>query len=111
MCDRSLQLALDSPTITKFEWLGLFSDKQIPAKVTTSLDAVCALMEEKMQYATGEKDMILMKHIFEVSGPALSCLVLKTNTFACRSVTRTPSARPSLQRSSTTASSPTASVR
>ncbi len=67
-----LGLALDSPTITKFEWLGLFSaDAVIPPKVFTALDAVCHLMEEKMQYAQGEKDMILMKHIFEVSPSGL----------------------------------------
>jgi len=51
----------------KLDWLGMFSsDVRVPAKVHTVLDAFCALWEQKMQYAAGEKDMIVMKHTFEV---------------------------------------------
>ena len=57
---------MNDPTIAKFEWLGLFSDAVIPAKVNTALDAVCHLMEQKMQYGAGERDMILMQHVFEI---------------------------------------------
>jgi len=51
------------------EWLGLFEDDPIPAKVKTRLDALCNRMESKMQYAEGERDMILMKHTFIAEYP------------------------------------------
>ena len=53
--------------VAKFEWLGLFSSEiKVDAHVKTPLDAMCQLWEAKMQYAHGEKDMIVMQHTFEV---------------------------------------------
>ena len=74
--------------VAKLDWLGLFSqDLKVPEKVNvrhkffitslpscvqpcvdlqTALDAVCNLWELKMQYEPNEKDMIVMKHTFEV---------------------------------------------
>uniref|UniRef100_A0A7S4UK19 Saccharopine dehydrogenase [NAD(+), L-lysine-forming] n=1 Tax=Paramoeba aestuarina TaxID=180227 RepID=A0A7S4UK19_9EUKA len=60
-------LVLDDDVIHRFEWLGMFdSEKKVGSSGTTALDAVCILFEEKMQYAEGEKDMICMKHTFDV---------------------------------------------
>jgi len=53
-----------NPIISRLEWLGLFEDKQIPANTNTILDALCSLFEDKMQYAPGERDMIVMHHEF-----------------------------------------------
>jgi saccharopine dehydrogenase (NADP+, L-glutamate forming) len=55
--------------IKRLEWLGLFSDEQIPPTVTTQLDALCYLFEEKLQYSSGERDMIVMHHEFIASYP------------------------------------------
>eukprot|EP00754_Rhynchopus_humris_P004214 Rhum_TRINITY_DN12157_c0_g1::Rhum_TRINITY_DN12157_c0_g1_i1::g.49770::m.49770/K00293/LYS9; saccharopine dehydrogenase (NADP+, L-glutamate forming) len=51
------------------EWLGLFSDAEI--KAPTLLDSVSTLMiaKKEMEYAPGEKDMIVMKHTYEVEYP------------------------------------------
>jgi len=47
--------------------LGLFSDDLIPADVpSTPLDVLCALCLQKLKYAPNEKDMIIMKHVFEI---------------------------------------------
>ena len=55
--------------IKRLEWLGLFSDEKIPPTVTTQLDALCHLFEEKLQYSPGERDMIVMHHEFIASYP------------------------------------------
>jgi saccharopine dehydrogenase (NADP+, L-glutamate forming) len=52
--------------ISRFQWLGLFSNEKIPPEVNTSLDVLCHLFEEKLQYAAGERDMIVMHHEFIV---------------------------------------------
>ena len=54
--------------IVKLEWLGMFSnDLKVPEGTNTALDAVCHLCQEKLVYQKGEKDMIVMRHTFDVS--------------------------------------------
>ncbi|MFW9786650.1 MAG: saccharopine dehydrogenase C-terminal domain-containing protein [Candidatus Thorarchaeota archaeon] len=55
--------------ITRLEWLGLFEDNEIPSGISTVLDALCNLFEEKLQYAPGERDMIVMHHEFIAEYP------------------------------------------
>lgn len=50
--------------VSRIEWLGLLSDEKIPQGTKTTLDAVCHLMQTRMKYETGERDMILMRHTF-----------------------------------------------
>jgi saccharopine dehydrogenase (NADP+, L-glutamate forming) len=50
--------------IKRLSWLGLFDEVMIPSGINTQLDALCHLFEEKMQYAPGERDMIVMHHEF-----------------------------------------------
>ncbi|MCK5152180.1 MAG: saccharopine dehydrogenase NADP-binding domain-containing protein [Candidatus Thorarchaeota archaeon] len=59
-----LGLDISDPIINRFDWLGLFSDETIPDGVSTYLDALCHLFEQKLQYAPGERDMIVMHHAF-----------------------------------------------
>ena len=54
-----------SPVMEKLNWLGLFEDKPIPA-CHNYLDALSHLLQEKLYYKEGEKDMILLRHRFEV---------------------------------------------
>jgi saccharopine dehydrogenase (NADP+, L-glutamate forming)/spermidine synthase len=54
----------NDPIISRLEWLGLFNDTPIPSDITTNLDALCHLFLEKMEYAPGERDMIVMHHEF-----------------------------------------------
>ncbi len=57
-------LKKSDPIISRLEWLGLFNDTEIPSNITTHLDVLCHLFEEKLQYAPGERDMIVMHHEF-----------------------------------------------
>lgn len=52
----------DAAVIKKLEWLGVFSEDFIPKNTTTALDAVVSLMIEKMQYAAGQTDLVLLQH-------------------------------------------------
>ena len=57
-------IAKNHPILKRFEWLGLFDEVIIPSGVKTRLDALCHLFEQKMQYAPGERDMLVMHHEF-----------------------------------------------
>jgi len=59
----------DSEIISRFEWLGLLDEKEIGSKINTRLDALCALFEEKLNYAPGERDMLVMHHEFIAEYP------------------------------------------
>jgi len=59
----------NSMIISRFEWLGLFDEREIDPKVNTRLDALCTLFEEKMNYAPGERDMLVMHHEFIAEYP------------------------------------------
>ena len=59
----------DSEIISRFEWLGLLDEREIDSKVNTRLDALCTLFEEKMNYAPGERDMLIMHHEFIAEYP------------------------------------------
>jgi saccharopine dehydrogenase-like NADP-dependent oxidoreductase len=56
-------LAPDSAVMQRLDWLGLFSDEIIP-EGDTHLDVLSQRLQEKLYYAPGQKDMILMRHKF-----------------------------------------------
>lgn len=66
---RKAGLKKDDPIIQRLDWLGLFSDQEVPSDVTTYLDSICNLFEEKLKYAPGERDMIVMHHEFIAEYP------------------------------------------
>lgn len=59
-----LEVEEDSDIIKVMEWLGLFEDTPILSK--TPLDALCRVMMAKMVYKDGQRDMVLMQHLFEI---------------------------------------------
>ncbi len=59
-----LGIAADAEPIAKLDWLGLLGDAPIPAEDNTLLDVVASRMLSKMQYAPGERDMLVMQHEF-----------------------------------------------
>lgn len=61
-----LRLDSDDAVIEKMNWLGLMSKKSVPEGLDTPLDALVALLMEKMPYKKGERDMIILQHRFEV---------------------------------------------
>lgn len=64
-----LNLRHDDPIIHRLAWLGIFSDEEIPEGINTYLDALCYLFEKKLQYAPGERDMLVMYHSFLAEYP------------------------------------------
>lgn len=50
--------------IGRLEWLGLFSDEPVPVNKGNSLEVLAALMNAKMPYRPGERDMIVLTHEF-----------------------------------------------
>lgn len=60
-----LDLPLDSPVLDNLDWLGLFSGEPLPACPATPIDILTARMLQKMQYAPGERDMLVLQHQFE----------------------------------------------
>jgi len=62
-----LGLGTDSAAIRSFEWLGLFSDKKIPAFLHSSFDVISDLMKSKMMLRDNERDMTVLSHIFLAS--------------------------------------------
>ncbi len=56
-----LGLSLDSEIIQKLKWVGIFEDKKIEIEKGTPLDAFVKLLEEKLCYKSGEKDMVILR--------------------------------------------------
>eukprot|EP01125_Pyxidicula_operculata_P017367 TRINITY_DN607_c0_g3_i1.p1 TRINITY_DN607_c0_g3~~TRINITY_DN607_c0_g3_i1.p1 ORF type:complete len:451 (+),score=121.30 TRINITY_DN607_c0_g3_i1:337-1689(+) len=65
---KKLGLAVDHEIVKIIEWLGLLGSDSIP-DVKTPLDALCAAMLARMQYAPGERDLLLMRHTFIAEFP------------------------------------------
>ena len=59
----------NSDIIQRLEWLGLLEEKPLPVEKGSALDIIGALMLEKLQYETGERDMIVLEHTFVASYP------------------------------------------
>ncbi len=55
--------------IGHLEWLGLFSGEPVPMERGSSLELLAAVMNEKMPYRPGERDMIVLTHDFEAELP------------------------------------------
>lgn len=64
-----LNLPPDAPVLGRMEWLGLLEERPIPAGTGTALDALAALMIDRLRYEKGERDMIVLRHEFLASRP------------------------------------------
>ncbi len=65
----ALRLPADSQVMTSLEWLGLLSDDLLPAGARAPIDILTARMLEKMPYAKGERDMLILRHEFVAEYP------------------------------------------
>lgn len=54
----------DHYVLDRLAWLGLFSNDEVPAE-KTALDVFAAKCFEKLQFEPGERDMVVLHHIFE----------------------------------------------
>lgn len=60
-------LPVDHFALDKMEWLGLFSDDPLPENTHTALDFFVHKCLEKLQFKPGERDMIVLHHIFDAT--------------------------------------------
>jgi saccharopine dehydrogenase-like NADP-dependent oxidoreductase len=63
---KRLGLESGSAVIARLEWLGLFAGDPLPAAKGSALDVLAARMVERLQYAEGERDMVVLEHAFLV---------------------------------------------
>lgn len=56
--------------IDKLEWLGLFQDNKIPIEKGSNVDVLVSLLNEKLIYKDGEKDMVILQDeiVSEING-------------------------------------------
>ena len=47
------------------KWIGIFSDELIDPR-SNPLDTLCAVLEKKMQFEEGERDLVMLQHKFEI---------------------------------------------
>ncbi|MDQ7779637.1 MAG: saccharopine dehydrogenase C-terminal domain-containing protein, partial [Planctomycetota bacterium] len=66
---KAVGLAGGSDILTRIEWLGLFSESPLPLETGSPLDIIEKVMLEKLQYAEGERDMIILRHEFHAAYP------------------------------------------
>ena len=66
---RALGVQPDALPVRNLGWLGMFSERAFEVELTTPLDALGELMFEKLVYAPGERDMIVMFHDFHAAFP------------------------------------------
>jgi len=59
-----LRLQPDSEILDRLEWLGLLSGERLSLERGSALDVLEVLMLQKLQYAPGERDMIILQHEF-----------------------------------------------
>ena len=60
-----LGLDTDSDIVKRLEWLGLFSEEQVP-EFDNRLDILSYLLEKKLIFKDDERDMIILQHKFTV---------------------------------------------
>ena len=67
---RALGQEPGSADLEAMRWLGLFDATPIPLARGAAVDALADLMQRKMPFAPGERDLIVLKHEFLAEFPA-----------------------------------------
>jgi saccharopine dehydrogenase-like NADP-dependent oxidoreductase len=65
----SVEARADSPSMRNVAWLGLLGDDPLPAGPRAPIDILTARMLERMSYAPGERDMLILRHEFTAAYP------------------------------------------
>lgn len=68
----------DHYAFDKIEWLGLTSDQVLPKNTTNALDYMVHLCLQKLQFLPGERDMIVLHHIFDAELEGKSRIITST---------------------------------
>ncbi len=65
----ALWLAPGSAVLPRLQWLGLLQDTPLPLEQGSPMQQLSSLMQQKMQYAPGQRDMIVLHHDFVARYP------------------------------------------
>jgi saccharopine dehydrogenase (NADP+, L-glutamate forming)/spermidine synthase len=65
-----LRLPAGSAVLDRWEWLGLLAEAPIPLDQGSPLEVLEGLMLDKLRYAEGERDMIILRHEFRYAAAA-----------------------------------------
>jgi saccharopine dehydrogenase (NADP+, L-glutamate forming) len=55
--------------LEKITWLGIFEDKELPLRKGSPAAIFQVILEDKWSLQSGDKDMIVMQHLFEIETP------------------------------------------
>ena len=66
---QKLNLNPDDEVLNRFAWLGFFSNDRCEQEAITPIDFLTSLMLQKLQYQSGERDMIVLYHDFIADFP------------------------------------------
>lgn len=61
-----LGLPPDHEVLDRFAWAGFFAEEPLAAGARSPLDATCARLTEKLAYAPGERDMVILEHALTI---------------------------------------------
>lgn len=64
----TIKTSISETSYQALKWLGVFSD-QLVAQKNCSLDALCELMLEKLNYQSKDKDLVILQHKFVIKKP------------------------------------------
>jgi saccharopine dehydrogenase (NADP+, L-glutamate forming) len=64
-----LLLSEDSDVIARFEWLGLFGQSRVGLAKGSPIEVLAVLMAERLKYAPGERDLVVLRHTFRATYP------------------------------------------
>jgi saccharopine dehydrogenase-like NADP-dependent oxidoreductase len=64
-----LGVSADSKPLNDLAWLGVFGDEPLPTNAAAPIDILCSRMLDKMLYAPGERDMLVLRHEFLAEYP------------------------------------------
>jgi len=59
-----LGVSCEGGPVFDLDWLGMFDDDALPAAGMSPLDALASRMQERLNYAAGERDMLVLQHEF-----------------------------------------------
>jgi len=75
--------------IESFEWLGLFSFEEVD-RLGTPMDCLCAQLQKKLSFEKGDRDVVILHHIFGIKwkdGKKMITLInvqeTRTSTLVC----------------------------
>jgi len=61
--------SIDSEVLARLEWAGLLSDRPIPERCASPLDIFGNRLMRLMMYQPGERDKVMLQHVFTVTYP------------------------------------------